>query len=314
MPGGAADDTAQVIKVTKETPFVDWGATVVYENSLGLGTFVQGEQQRAQWDMLWAVRAKLYLFQRFLRIQAGMTLFQPVIDNVDSGTTENNQFTIGDFSLGFSIPNIYTEPVTGIRFGASTSFAFPTSLASQHAGRYVSWKTGLTVTKSFGPVGLMYQFGITKNFHDSKSPKLDYEYLPEIAHYPAVGVSTDFSIMNHLGVSVGFLENFYAGIDFFIMNNFKYDSEDDIGCADVGLASGCDLHSSFADPGRGRSDLTSIAIEVGWQPLKYLTVALGISTFQTPKTSDNTGFRFPLNFTDASANRTTIYLDLVGTY
>ena len=314
LPGQATDDTTQVVKVTEETPFLGWGAMLIYENSLGLGTFVQGEQQRAQWDMLLGVRANLYLFQKYLRVQAGISMTQPIVENSDSGNTKANQFLIGDFSLGFSIPNLYTEPVTGIRFGASMGFGFPTSLASQHANRYLNWRTGVFVSKSFGPVRLLYQFGFTKNFHGSKSPKLDYEYLPDIARYPAIGVSTNFSFSNRLGVSVSFLEDFYASLDFSIFNSFKYDTEDDITCADVGLAEGCDLHSPYADPGSGRSDLTSMSLEVGWSPLRYLTVALGVATYQPPKTSDNSSFRFPLNFTDASANFTTFYLDIVGSY
>lgn len=311
LPGGATDDTTAAVKVTEETPFLDWGAMVVYENSLGLGTFVAGEQQRAQWDMLLGLRANLYLFQKYLRVQAGLSMTQPVIENADSGRAHANEFLLGDFSLGFAIPNLYTEPVTGIRFGAATSFAFPTSLASQYANRYLGWNTSLFVSKSFGPVRLLYQFGFSKNFHGTKSPELDYEYVPSIQNYPAVGVSTDFSFSNHIGVSVSFLEDFYAGLDFFIFNSFKYDTEGDIDFTEDGTPVGT---SPNADPGRGRSDLTSMALEVGWSPLKYLTVALGVSTYQPPKTSDGTGFRFPLNFSDASANYTTIYLDVVGTY
>ena len=311
MYGVGSDETTTVTAGTADTPAVWFGATLIYENSVGIGTFVQDEDQRREyWEMLWSIRAKLYLLHKKLFIQARLDMIQPIIENADAETTENNQFTISDTILTIMAPAFYTEPVTGIRFGAWMDFLFPSSLEAQFSTRYVSWRTGILVGKTFeidaigGGIDLMYQFRFTKNFHEKKSPQAEKDYIT--GRRDAVGVSTDFGIMNRLSATLSFLKDFYFALDFIIYNNWHYDAASDIDAPSTGVG---------ARPGvRGRVDLTLATMEFGYSPLPYLTVALGVTSYQPAKTDDNGSIRPPFNFTDASRNFTTVYFDIIGTY
>ncbi len=315
MLPGTDEIRAEVLAEADETPFIWPGATVVYENSVGIGSFVpDSEQRRPAWDMLWSLRARLHLFWRKVTVQARIDLFQPVVANADATTTRNKQFTISDTILSIMAPSFYTEPVTKIRFGAWTDLLFPSSLQSRHAGLKTGWRLGAIVARAFGPVDVMYRFRFTKNFHGQASPKLRYRYLPGFDNYPAEGVNTDFGFLNQLSVIYSFLDDFYALADFAIINNFHYDATGDISCADVGLAAGCDLSSPYARDERGRVDMSALSFEVGYRPWRHITLALGVSTAQPPRTSDNTGFRWPLNFSEASANYTRMYFHVIGSY
>lgn len=321
--GIGSDDTVTAAEEDASTPFVWFGGTLIYENSVGIGTFVADEdQRRSYWEMLWSLRAKLYLFHKKLFVQARIDLIQPIVDHADAETTENNQFTISDTILTIMSPAIYTEPVTGIRFGAWMDFLFPSSLEAQFTTRQLAWRTGVLIGKTFdidaigGGVDLQYQFRFTKNFHESKSPRSMQAYIP--GRTDAVGVSTDFGIMNRLIVTLSFLKDFYIGVDFIIYNNWHYDTAGEVGCPEdlAAIDPRCTLRpGTAASPGeRGRVDLSLMTLEAGYSPLPYLTIALGVTTYQPAMKDDNSGLRAPLNFEDASRNFTTVYLDIIGTY
>lgn len=328
LPGVGSDDTAVVLETDADLPFVGFGATLIYENSVGIGSFVADEdQRRTLWDMLWSVRAKLYLFHKLMFVQARIDLNQPIIDNADAETTENNEFTISDTIITVIAPSFYTEPVTGLRFGAWMDFVFPSSLASQYADLLLGWRTGVQIGRTFGPVDIMYQFRFTKNFHQGASPTLDFDRYgtgattgtPFRGRGPGgevgEGISTEFNLMNRLTVTVEIPANLYFALDFIIYNSFHYDLSDEDQITDPVTGAVIDLDSSpHAQSGRGQVDLTSATLEFGWAPIQYLTVALGVTSYQPPIKDDNSGLRFPFNFSEASANFTTVYLDVIGTY
>lgn len=322
LPGVGSDDTAVVLTQDEDKPFAAFGATLIYENAIGIGTFVADEYQRREmWDMLWSARAKLYLFHKLMFVQARIDLNQPILDNADSATTENNEFTISDTILTVIAPSFYTEPVTELRFGAWMDFVFPSSLQSRYADLLLGWRTGVQIGRTFGPVDIMYQFRFTKNFHEGATPTLASDRFDSVFRNRGPGgeygegISTEFTLMNRLTVTVEFLEQFYASLDFIIYNNFHYDLSDEDRITDSANGLPLDLTSSpHAQGGRGQIDLTSATIELGWSPIKYLTVALGVTSYQPPIKDDNSGLRFPINFSEASANFTTVYLDVIGTY
>lgn len=328
LPGVGSDDTAVVLTRDDETPFAGFGAMLIYENSVGIGTFVADEyQRRPLWDMLWSIRAKVYLFHNLMFVQARLDLNQPIIDNADAETTHNNEFTISDTIVTVIAPSFYTEPVTGLRFGAWMDFLFPSSLQSRYADLLLGWRTGVQIGRTFGPVDIMYQFRFTKNFHSGTSPTLiDSRHGLGATTGTAYrnrgpggemgeGISTEFNLMNRLTVSVELPESLYISLDFVIFNSFDYDTASDDRIVDPITGAVITLDQSpHSHRGRGRSDLTSATLEFGWSPLRYLTVALGVTSYQPPVKDDNSGFRFPLNFTEASANFTTVYLDVIGTY
>jgi len=328
LPGVGSDSTAEVQKTGDDTPFVDFGAVVIYENSLGIGTFVaDDDQRRAMWDMMWSLRPQLYLFHKMLLVQARIDLNQPIIDNADAETTHNNEFTISDTILTITAPAFYKEPVTGLRFGAWMDFVFPSSLQSRYADLLLGWRTGVQIGGTWGPVDVLYQFRFTKNFHSNATPTLPFsQYGPGATTGTGYrnrgpggelgeGISTAFNLMNRLTVTVELPVNLYLALDFVIFNSFDYDLSDQDQITDPVTGAVISLdQSQYAATGRGQSDLTQATLEFGWSPLKYLTVALGVSSYQPPFKDDNSGLRFPISFTEASANFTTVYLDVIGSY
>ena len=80
---------------------------------------------------------------------------------------------------------------------------------------------------------------------------------------------------------------------------------------------GCDVETGgHAEGGRGVTDRTISTLELGWQsPIDFLSLGLGVSTDQPPKTADNGGFRVPfVDLISPSSNRTSYYLDVVGSF
>ena len=323
--GVAGDEATTVARGDGEKPFLRVGGTLLYENSLGIGTFVADEYlRRPYWEMLWSLRAKLYLFHELLSIQARLDLVQPVIDNADAETNENNQFTVSDTFLTILAPAFYQEPVTGIRFGAWTDLVFPSSLESRFARLLVGWRLGVIVSRDFpiaairGSVDLTFQLRFTKNFHERKTPLSRGEYIESYRLRDAVGVSTDYGVMSRLTVTLTFLEDFYAALDFAVYNDWHYDTSGAVPCPEelerIGQGCAGSTSAPAARPGRGRVDLTLSSLELGYTPLPWLTIALGVTTYQPPFDDDNRGLRPPLNFQDASRNFTSLYLDVIGTY
>ena len=73
--------------------------------------------------------------------------------------------------------------------------------------------------------------------------------------------------------------------------------------------------SPYAQEGRGQTDLMYGTLEVSWEVMEHLSLALGTVVEQTPLTADNTGPRFPWwDTTNGSANRQVFYLDVTGSF
>ncbi|GMV39276.1 MAG: hypothetical protein AMXMBFR64_09920 [Myxococcales bacterium] len=290
------------------------GATIIYENSLGIGTFVPGEYNaRPQWDMLLSLRPFVRLTDN-MRLIARIDLIKSLIENADSANTTRGQTLLSDFTLTWSVSPIVSEPVTGLKLAGWVDLLAPTSLASQTQTRILTLRGGLGLSKSFDWLNLSYQFRFDYNFNRSKHPAFD---VANNAEPPCLGAktldsggavcgsrsNTQFQFMNRLTAEFVPVERLGITVDFIIYTAFGYEMPEDA------------FTSANAKPGIGQRDLTAGTFEVSYQVLDELGIALGTTTLQTPKTLDNEGFRFPFfDYRSTSDNLTSFYLDVVATF
>ena len=301
----------------KDEPF-PVGGTIIYENAVGIGTFVGDElQRRPLWSMSLSMRPKFRLGDG-MSIIARLDISKDIIENADSTGTVKSQTLLSDTILTFSMAPIVEEPVTGIKLSGSFDLLLPTSLLSQYQSKILSTRLTLGLTKEFGWVNLYYQTRFGKNFHKYDHPVLSQPDGGIATCLPSAGgtlvdadvcapggvANSSFQFMNRGIVEFVPYEGLSITLDFIAYNDFTYDVNPDDA-----------LTNENAVAGRGQRDLTQGTFEVGYQVNPYLGVSLGTTTLQPPKTLDNEGFRFPFfDFRTASNNFTTVYLDLVGTF
>lgn len=301
----------------KQEPF-PVGATIIYENAVGIGTFVGDEfQRRPLWSMSLSMRPIVRLGDS-MSIIARLDIAKDIIENADSTGTVKSQTLLSDTILTFNMAPIVEEPVTGIKLSGWVDLLLPTSLLSQYQSKILTARLGLGLSKEFGWVNLYYQTRFSKNFHKYDHPVLSQPDGGIATCLPSAGgalVDTDvcapggvanssFQFMNRGTVEFVPYEGLSITVDFIAYNDFTYDVNPDDA-----------LTNGNAVAGRGQRDLTQGTFEVGYQVNPYLGVSLGTTTLQPPKTLDNEGFRFPFfDFRTASNNFTTVYLDLVGTF
>lgn len=290
------------------------GAIIIYENSIGIGTFVPGEYtDRPLWSMLLSLRPFVRLADN-MRLVARIDLAKDIIENADSALATKGETLISDFILTYDVTPIVTEPVSGLSLRGWIDLLAPVSLASQAQTRILTLRGGLGLSKSFEWVNLYYQTRFDYNFNRSKYPAFDVANSAEPPCLSAKSLdsggsvcgsrsNTQFQFMNRLTVEFVPVERLGITIDFLVYNSFGYEMPDD------------GFTPDNAKPGIGQRDLTAGTVEVSYQVLDQLGLALGTSTVQTPKTLDNEGFRFPFfDYRSTSDNLTTIYLDVIATF
>ena len=316
-----ADGPTATAEAEPPAPLGGFGGTLIYENSVGKGSFVgDGEfNDRPYWSMLLSIRPK-FTISKAHKVSVGLRqdIDKVIIDNADSANTRNRQTTVYDTRLSVSWGEFAKIEPAFLKFSTTAELFLPTSRNSQMATKYLG--TRLYLTAGFEPLSwlsLSYQFAGTKNFNRSNNYVLDPKdfSIAPISRaggaealsdgLVATGVSpTEWSIYNRGILELKFLEKFTFTIDFVYTQAWGYQSFP----ID-------ELSSPNAKAGRSYSDLTDGTLELNYDVTDYLGVALGTVTEQLPKTSDNKEFRFPFwDTSNGAANRQTFYLDVVGTF
>ncbi len=321
LPGLTGDDTtgsaAEPGAPKKRFPL---GAIVIYENAVGAGTFLSdAKMRRPLWEMSLSMRPFWTPLPGF-KVGLRLDVAKEVITNAETTDTFAHQTTLSDTFLTVSHNDIWAIPVVDIHIGAYNEFLFPSSLESQYRNRYLTWRLGLTLWRQFGPVNLTYQFRFAKHFCRIGNPTVDMDDFghneydqPNMSYRdadlwngdPRTGDNNpDFDIMNRLVLTWDIWGGLALGIDYAIfnswtMNSYPFD----------------ELSGTGASAGRGQTDATLGTVELSYQIIDQLAVALGVSSYQPPKKADNSGFRPPFfNFYDAGNNYTSVYFDVVGTF
>ena len=314
------DSTDKNVQETTEERDWDWGGTVLLSTSVGKGSFIADEYNaRPRMSMGLSVRPKFVISKKHkLRLQARVDVNQTLLDNADSTASTDNQFLLYDTRLAVYWTKFAEVESANLSWSTWGELFFPTSKLSQLQTKYLGVRTGLsTKYKPLKWLTLGHTFHVTKNFNKYNNYVLDQSNfstpLPARAGGAeavetgliAIGTSpSEWSLVNGVSAQFTFLKDFNAAIGWTMMNAFSYfDYPKD------------DLSSPNAIGGRGRSDVMYGNIEFGYKVTKNISLALGTTVSQSPKTSDNESFRFPFwDTTNGASNRQSFYLDVAGSF
>jgi len=318
-PTFAKDSTDTSVKDTTAERDWDWGGLVLLETAVGRGTFVADEYNaRPSVDMLLSVRPKFVISKKHnLKMTARVDMNQTLVDNADSAASKPNQFLLYDVRLRFDWSKFAEVKAANLSWSTWGELFFPTSKLSQMQTKILGARLGvMTKYKPLKWLSLSYSLYATKNFNRYTTYVLDpsdfSSPLPAraggaeaVESGVAIGRSpSEWIVYNAVGATFTFLKDFNASISWTMLNAFSYfDYPKD------------DLSSPNAIGGRGRSDLMYGTIEFGYTVTKNISLALGTTVEQSPKTDDNESFRFPFwDTTNGAGNRQSFYLDVVGTF
>lgn len=299
-------------------------ATVVYDNSLGVGTFVANEYARnPSWSMSLSLRPSLTLWEKLrLSLRADVvknltTSYQGNANADASAESYMRQLTVSDLMLIASYPEIYKEPITGIGIGANLTAYAPVSMLSRSTNQVLALRPGVAVSWAWEGLSLGYSFFFRKNFNTTTNVTHDLSYLPNSLQYRpggpedmgggeiAIGELRNTSHMVYNGFEAGytFFDVLTATASLTVVNSFKYTQP---------------LSDEYSSPyarASGQTDLTMGALDLSYQAWEHLGFSIGISSLQPAFTSDNKYLRFPFfDFVSTADNYSALYFDVVGTF
>jgi hypothetical protein len=294
-----------------------FGGTVIYENAVGLGTFVTGAGHRPSWGWSLSLRPR-WSPDEHHTVSLRFDIFQDFIENADTLSTEKQRLWVSDTWLFYSYKKIYTIPVVDIDINPGISFAFPTSPQSRFHNLILGVRPTVSLTASpLEWLNVTYYTRLTKNFNRFTSPVADEDDRVAIARSGGSeaigggevamgGRSNEYSWLNRGIVAFTLPLDLTFTVDYIFYKFWTYSAD---------LKSD-EYSSSHASAGRGTSDVQVGALDLTWEtPIKGVELAAGVMTEQTPKTADNDGFRFPFfDFTSPANNLTTFYFDVAYTY
>ena len=307
---------------TKKSPLGGFGGLVIFENSLGRGTF-SGVADNAAAQPLWTMSFSMwpnYVLSRdrgLLRLQVRVGLDLNIIENFNSLNTTSNDAQLRDLQFVIQWLNFAQYKPAKLSWSAFFRIGVPTSRLSQLETRILQARVDLnTVWTPLNWLRVNYFFSIYHNFHRYQNRVVDtsdFDFPPTVRSggaealggaLLATGVgNAQWQLLHGVGVTFA-TKGFYAAFNWFLLQTYGYQhfSKDS-------------QASPYGVDGRARLDLMVGAIELGYSVNRYFTIALGSSTLQSPLTANNQSVRFPFwDTTNGSANRQTFYLDLVGSF
>jgi hypothetical protein len=231
------------------------------------------------------------------------------------GTNEPGETRISDVSFDCYWQGITFES-TGTNINLDGGISLPTSQASRYTSQIVDAFLSASVRQ---PVlgRRLYLIGSIsgdKTFHRFTSPVLDSNQgdFSENVLFRANGAenlgdgiiaidgrNTEYALGASLGANVIVLPgklNASIGYGFNTFWSYAAGLEKD------------QFTNPNADPGRGVAQQTSARVGLTYQLPPNFYISAGIRSAQTPKTADNSSFRFPFwNFTGAAANNSSVF-------
>ena len=311
---GAGDEGADDEEATDEEQTTGFSASATVTTQVGQGTFVSNEYARNPY-LDWSLDlAPAYQLDEATSFSAQLSVTQE-LTNSDSATSANQVF-LSDMWLTAN-RKLWTIPVAEIDTSVRGRIYLPTSLASQYEGLYFSGLVQLGLSRKFGDVSVAFASAFRKNFHSHTSPTIDTENLSQTVIFAREGGNelvdaflvspggnnVSYQFRNSLGVTWTPFERFGVGASYLIANGFTYASYEVDGSSGVGAVAG-----------RGQRDAFMANIEATYGIDDRFELAAGILTQGSPRTADNTGFRFPFwDFESEAENLTTVYVALAAT-
>ena len=291
-----------------------WGGLIIVDNAIGLGTFVQGVDQRASYTLTVDARVS-WKFDDHQTAWLRVPVSQEIVQNYDSVTTAN-QTILGDVEARYFYNNLVNLDDIGLKVTPYLWAAGGTSQSARYQTRLLSLRPGVKVFYKLGPAQLIYEGRFTKNFNRYTSPTVDGGLGIAVARLGGSedlagdvvavgGVNSEFSLLNRLTAYFAFPANLGLTVYYTYIQSWSYEWDNDD-----------DFTAANADTGRNLSDLSQSVIDLSWQtPISNLTLSAGAVTLQTPKTADNDGFRFPFfDLVAPNSNSTTFYLDAIASF
>ena len=307
---------------TKKSPLGGFGGLVIFENSLGRGTF-SGVANNAAAQPLWTMSFSMwpnYVLSRkrgLLRLQVRVGMDINLVENFNSLNTVSSDARLRDLQLVVQWLNFAQYKPANLSWSAFFRVGLPTSRLSQLETRVMQARVDLnTVWMPLNWLRINYFFSMYRNFHRYQNRVVDtsdFDFPPTVrsggpealgSALLATGVeNAQWQLLHGVGFTF-FKSGFYAAFNWFLLQTYGYTHFSN------------DAQSSrYGSDGRNRLDLMVGAIELGYSVNRYFTIALGSSTLQSPLTSNNESIRFPFwDTTNGASNRQTFYLDLVGSF
>ena len=299
------------------------GGTIIYENLLGKGSFLgDSPDARPYWQMSLSLRPSYQVFKHpgkdSFKLILRLDITKDIVDNADSANTRPQDLLLGDLGLWFSWSNFLQVKPAFLSWDLWGTIYMPTSKASEIGKKILGLRLGLTTTfKPLKWLQVRYSFDAIKNFNEFTNPVLEKGNfnIPLLGRAGGSELVADGLVATGAGINEWLLthratlaftwaKKWNASIEFFYYQNFAYQS----------FAKDA-LSSPNAKAGRGYSDLMWGTIEISYDILDQLSIALGTITEQTPLSPDNKSYRFPWwDTTNGADNRQVFYLDVVGTF
>lgn len=304
-----------------ENAFLEsFGGELVLSNALGRGSFLGNEfNARPYWNMSLSLSPS-YTISKEHKVKASFNIGinKNLVDNADTLTATAKETNLTDISLTVSWGSFVNLKDGLFKLSAYARAYFPTSKISQFMNRMLA--TRLSLAASSKPVSWMsfgYQFYPTKYFNKYTNQVVDlsdFDLPLPVREGGAEDLGSEllatggqvyeFALGHHAWTTFSFLSDFNLDIHFYYTQLFGYD--------DFELD---EFSSSNAIAGRSYVDIMTGIIELGYKISDNLSVALGTTVEQTPKTSDNQDIRFPFwDTTNGASNRQTFYFDLAGSF
>ncbi len=227
----------------------------------------------------------------------------------------------GPYKLRFQDPELsaswsgYTFESIDTTVSARYALGLPASKISQAAGLVVSNSLSANVSRTFfDKLSLKYSLGGSWMPHSEPDQVLPENIVDVYRPNEAIGsdvrvggLNTQFGLTNALSASIPVWDKLSASASYSLTKYWTYHQDNDD-----------ENTSPHATIGRGTADMTLASVALSYPLGDYVNLSGGIRTQQTPKTADNSSFRFPFwSFSGrnaAAGNRSAVQLSVSGSY
>ena len=296
-----------------------WGVFGKATFDIGLGAFTKHKYARK-------VRSRF-------AFEFGANYTIPVIDvdiHADSGfsvwmskaggTNGVHEFRWADTNVGLTreIWSYDDKKDFAISFTGDVSFTIPTSKASWTTNLYTTITPSIAMKIKFSKIRIGYEIAYSHSFHKYTSATVDPSEVDVISRYAGVeslssdaiaidGILGEIDLANAFSFGYRFFDNFGLTVGFGFADSWSYKTDSN--------KERDAFTNPYAKSGRGHSQLSMGSISLDYSPIKYLTLALGMSSKQPWKTADNKSLRLPwFDTVSPSKNYTKFFFSISGQY
>lgn len=226
-----------------------------------------------------------------------------------------------DIELSASHEEGYTFDSIGVTLSPSANVTLPASKASRATTLITGTSLSLGVSKTFfDTLTLSYGLSGSRNFHQYTSPVVNIDEIgEENALYRVDGteaiepgrfmmpgrLNTQWGLSHSLSAMAMFGGKVMAMVNYSLMNSWSY------------AAGGYDdeFSSQYQCKTRCSGQMAMGMINVNYILNETVSLSMGLSNAQSPKTSDQRSYNFPFwNFSGAASNSSSISMGIMGSY